>query len=94
MLRVGDGRPDTGANIMASTALKEEVDTLRECMKELSYQAMRTDIAVARLAKEVRAQQADIRQFREGMRALRMRCASSRTKWSDSGARASGTANG
>jgi hypothetical protein len=39
---------------MVSTALRQEVDTLREYMKELSYQAMRTDMAVARLSDEMR----------------------------------------
>jgi hypothetical protein len=45
---------DYGPAVMVSTALRQEVDTLREYMKELSYQAMRTDMAVARLSDEMR----------------------------------------
>ncbi len=34
--------------------LKQEVDTLREYLKELSYQTMRTDMSVNRLSEEMR----------------------------------------
>jgi hypothetical protein len=40
---------------MGQAALKQEVDTLRECMKELSYQAMRTEMSRARLSEEMLA---------------------------------------
>ena len=53
---------------MASTALREEVDTLREYMKELSYQAMRTDMAVARLSDEMREFKDEMRLFKDEMR--------------------------
>ena len=39
---------------MANAALKQDVDTLREYMKDLSYQAMRTEMSVARLSEEMR----------------------------------------
>jgi hypothetical protein len=39
---------------MASPALKHEVDELREYMKELSYQAMRTEMSLNRLSGEMR----------------------------------------
>ncbi len=38
---------------MASPALKHEVDELREYMKELSYQAMRTEMSLNRLSDEM-----------------------------------------
>ncbi len=38
---------------MGQAALKQEVDTLREYMKELSYQAMRTEMSLARLSEEM-----------------------------------------
>jgi hypothetical protein len=50
---------------MVSTALRQEVDTLREYMKELSYQAMRTDMAVARLSDEMREFKDEMREFKE-----------------------------
>jgi len=39
---------------MATTAIRQEVDELREYMKELSYQAMRTEMSLNRLADEMR----------------------------------------
>ena len=36
---------------MANAILRQEVDELREYMKELSYQAMRTEMALARMAE-------------------------------------------
>ena len=52
---------------MANAALKQEVDTLREYMKELSYQAMRTDMAVARLSEEMREFKDENRRERQRM---------------------------
>jgi hypothetical protein len=52
---------------MANAALKHEVDTLREYMKELSYQAMRTDMAVARLSEEMREFKDENRRERQRM---------------------------
>lgn len=40
---------------MQNAALRQAVDTLREYMKELSYQAMRTEMSIARLSDEMRA---------------------------------------
>ncbi|MCU0833809.1 MAG: hypothetical protein MUC77_05125 [Chromatiaceae bacterium] len=56
-----------GPKNMASTALREEVDTFREYMKELSYRAMRTDMAVARLSDEMRDFKDEMRQFKDEM---------------------------
>jgi len=53
---------------MANNALRQEVDTLREYMKELSYQAMRTDMAVARLSDEMREFKDEMRAFKDEMR--------------------------
>jgi hypothetical protein len=53
---------------MAPTAIRQEVDTLREYMKELSYQAMRTDMAVARLSEEMREFKDEMREFKDEMR--------------------------
>ena len=39
---------------MAQPAIKHEVDELREYMKELSYQAMRTEMSLSRLSDEMR----------------------------------------
>ena len=50
---------------MANNALRQEVDTLREYMKELSYQAMRTDMAVTRLSDEMREFKDEMREFKE-----------------------------
>lgn len=52
---------------MANAALKQEVDTLREYMKELSYQAMRTDMSVNRLSEEMREFKDEMREFKDEM---------------------------
>ncbi len=52
---------------MASHALRQEVDELREYMKELSYQAMRTDMAVNRLSEEMREFKDETRRDRQRM---------------------------
>ncbi|MBK5929254.1 hypothetical protein [Halochromatium salexigens] len=39
---------------MASVVLRQDVDELREYMKELSYQAMRTEVSLNRLSDEMR----------------------------------------
>ncbi|ESQ15306.1 MAG: hypothetical protein N838_09010 [Thiohalocapsa sp. PB-PSB1] len=52
---------------MASYALKQETDELREYMKELSYQAMRTDMAVNRLSGEMREFKDEMRGFKDEM---------------------------
>jgi hypothetical protein len=56
---------------MANNALRQEVDTLREYMKELSYQAMRTDMAVARLSDEMREFKDEMRGFKDEMRGFK-----------------------
>ena len=53
---------------MASPALKHEVDELREYMKELSYQAMRTEMSLNRLADEMREFKDEMREFKDEMR--------------------------
>jgi uncharacterized coiled-coil protein SlyX len=52
---------------MASHALRQEVDELREYMKELSYQAMRTDMSVNRLSEEMREFKDEMREFKNEM---------------------------
>lgn len=49
---------------MAEVALKREVDSLREYMKELSYQSMRTDMAINRLTEEMREFKDEMREFK------------------------------
>jgi uncharacterized coiled-coil protein SlyX len=58
---------------MASHALKQEVDELREYMKELSYQAMRTDMAVNKLSEEMREFKDEMREFKDETRRDRQR---------------------
>ncbi len=50
---------------MASPALKQEVDELREYMKELSYQAMRTEMSLNRLSEEMREFKDEMSQFKD-----------------------------
>ena len=50
---------------MASPALKHEVDELREYMKELSYQAMRTEMSLNRLSDEMREFKDEMREFKD-----------------------------
>ncbi|RKT44420.1 hypothetical protein [Thiocapsa rosea] len=52
---------------MGQAALKQEVDTLREYMKELSYQAMRTEMSLARLSEEMLAFKDENRRERQRM---------------------------
>ncbi len=52
---------------MGQAALKQEVDTLREDMKELSYQAMRTEMSLARLSEEMLAFKDENRRERQRM---------------------------
>ena len=52
---------------MASPALRQDVDGLREYMKELSYQAMRTDMSVNRLSDEMREFKDETRRDRRRM---------------------------
>ena len=53
---------------MTNALLRQEVDTLREYMKELSLQALRTDRAVARLSEEMREFKDEMREFKDEMR--------------------------
>lgn len=52
---------------MGQAALKQEVDTQREYMKELSYQAMRTEMSLARLSEEMREFKDENRRERQRM---------------------------
>ena len=56
---------------MGQAALKQEVDTLREYMKELSYQAMRTEMSLARLSEEMREFKDEMREFKDEMLAFK-----------------------
>jgi hypothetical protein len=58
---------------MASHALRQEVDELREYMKELAYQAMRTDMAVNKLSEEMREFKDEMREFKDETRRDRQR---------------------
>jgi hypothetical protein len=53
---------------MGQAALKQEVDTLREYMKELSYQAMRTEMSLARLSEEMLEFKGEMLAFKDEMR--------------------------
>ena len=39
---------------MATAALRQEVDELREFLEELGYQSMRTELSINRLSQEMR----------------------------------------
>ncbi len=52
---------------MAHPAFKHEVDELREYMKELSYQAMRTEMSLNRLSDEIREFKDETRRDRQRM---------------------------
>ena len=56
---------------MGQAALKQEVDTLREYMKELSYQAMRTEMSLARLSEEMLEFKDEMREFKDEMLAFK-----------------------
>ncbi len=51
--------------MMVEAALERRVDTLEEHMKELSYQAMRTEIELARLGREMREFKDEMREFKD-----------------------------
>ncbi|WP_296808215.1 hypothetical protein [Thiocapsa sp.] len=55
---------------MGQAALKQEVDTLRESMKELSYQAMRTEMSLARLSEEMLEFKDEMSSFKDEMLAF------------------------
>jgi Sec-independent protein translocase protein TatA len=56
---------------MATVALRHEVDELREYMKELSYQAMRTEMSLNRLSEEMREFKDEMREFKDEMRGFK-----------------------
>jgi hypothetical protein len=51
--------------------LRQEVDDLREFLKELSYQSMRTELSVSRLAQEMRDFKDEMRVFKDEMGAFK-----------------------
>ncbi|MCG6939662.1 MAG: hypothetical protein LJE69_00220 [Thiohalocapsa sp.] len=53
---------------MVEAALERRVDTLEDYMKELSYQSMRTEMELARLAREMREFKDEMREFKDEMR--------------------------
>jgi uncharacterized coiled-coil protein SlyX len=54
--------------MMVEAALERRVDTLEQYMKELSYQAMRTEMELATLGREMRAFKNEMRAFKNEMR--------------------------
>lgn len=56
---------------MGNAVLKREVDELREYMKELSYQAMRTEMSLNRLSEEMREFKDEMREFKDEMTAFK-----------------------
>ena len=56
---------------MANPAIRQEVDELREYMKELSYQAMRTEMSLNRLSEEMREFKDEMREFKDEMRVFK-----------------------
>lgn len=53
---------------MATAALRHEVDELREYLKDLSHQSMRTELSVNRLSQEMREFKDEMREFKDEMR--------------------------
>lgn len=53
---------------MGNALLRREVDELREYMKELSYQAMRTEMSLNRLSEEMLEFKDEMREFKDEMR--------------------------
>jgi hypothetical protein len=58
---------------MATAALRHEVDELREYLKELSYQATRTEMSVNRLSQEMGEFKDEMREFKDETRHDRQR---------------------
>jgi chromosome segregation ATPase len=56
---------------MAEAQLAERVDTLENYMKELSYQALKTEMEVARLSTEMREFKDEMREFKNEMRGFK-----------------------
>lgn len=56
---------------MATAALRQEVDELREFLKDLSYQSMRTELSVNRLSQEMRDFKDEMRVFKDEMGAFK-----------------------
>lgn len=56
---------------MSETALAARVDSLESYMKELSYQALRTERELARLSAEMREFKNEMREFKDEMRAFK-----------------------
>ena len=52
---------------MATAALRQEVDELREFLKELGYQSMRTELSINRLSQEMREFKEEMREFKDEM---------------------------
>jgi len=52
---------------MAGMALRHEVDELRDYMKELCYQTMRTEMSLNRLSEEMREFKDEMKVFKDEM---------------------------
>ena len=50
---------------MATAALRQEVDELREFLKELGYQSMRTELSINRLSQEMREFKDEMSEFKD-----------------------------
>ena len=58
---------------MANAAIREEVDELRELMKALAEQGLRTEASVSQLSREMRAFKDEMREFKDETRRDRQR---------------------
>jgi len=58
---------------MTTAALRYEVDELRDFLKELSHQSMRTELSVNRLSQEMREFKDEMREFKDETRRDRQR---------------------
>ncbi|NEX23364.1 hypothetical protein G3480_24240 [Thiorhodococcus mannitoliphagus] len=56
---------------MGHAALKHEVDEIRGYIKELSYQAMRTEMSLNRLSEEMREFKDEMKEFKDEMTAFK-----------------------
>jgi len=52
---------------MATAGLRQEVDELREFLKELGYQSMRTELSINRLSQEMREFKEEMSEFKNEM---------------------------
>jgi hypothetical protein len=58
-------------NPMAQAQLAERMDSLESYMKELSYQAMRTEMELSRLSREMREFKDEMQEFKDEMKGFK-----------------------